>query len=379
MISISKLWCETSTPSDRLRYGREASGPVVVFNATRRCNLACAHCYSASTNRADPDELDTDEAYALIDDLAALGVPVLLLSGGEPMMRGDLTQLIDRAARAGIRTALSTNGTLLTGWAVEALLEAGLRYAGISLDGLRDANDRIRGRRGAFDEAVAGIRNARRAGLKAGLRFTITRDNADQIAGVFRLVAEEKIQRVCFYHLVPTGRAAADAAPDAERTREIIDEIIDRTATLHDAGNPVEVLTVDNHADAPYVYLRLLRDKPAQAERCLELLRAQGGNASGQRIGCVSWNGDAHPDQFWRGHVLGNVRETPFSDIWNGSGGSGLLAALRDRRRRLKGRCATCRWLDICNGNLRARAEAATGDPWATDPACYLTDEETAA
>jgi radical SAM protein with 4Fe4S-binding SPASM domain len=135
------------------------------------------------------------------------------------------------------------------------------------------------------------------------------------------------------------------------------------------------VLTVDNHADGPYIYLRLLRENPELAEKVWRLLQYNEGNNSGRGIGCISWDGRVHPDQFWREHVLGNVLERPFSEIWVDSGIE-LLSKLKDKKSYVHGRCAACRFLDVCAGNFRARAEAYYGDMWAPDPACYLTDEE---
>jgi 12,18-didecarboxysiroheme deacetylase len=392
MIGISKLYCGTVEPSDVLRYGAASARlpshllqfsadkkPVVVFSATRRCNLRCVHCYSQSENRAYPDELTTDEVLAMLEDLARLGVPVVLFSGGEPMLRTDLLPLLEAAAALGMRTVLSTNGTLITERAAARLRTTNLSYVGVSLDGLRETNDEFRGVAGAFEAALRGIRNCREAGIKVGLRFTITRRNADQVDNLFDLVAAEQIPRICFYHLVYAGRGAALAAEDLDHaaTRQVVDRIIDRTADLHRAGRPVEVLTVDNHADGPYLALRMLRERHPRAAAVLELLRMNRGNSSGLGIACISWDGSVYPDQFWRHATLGHVRERPFSEIWTDPADP-LLVKLRDKRPHLKGRCATCRFLDVCGGNFRVRAEAATGDLWAPDPACYLTDEEIA-
>ncbi|NLF31384.1 MAG: radical SAM protein [Planctomycetes bacterium] len=379
MVGISRLCCGMEEPSDRLRY-RPFDGPprpVVVFNCTRRCNLRCAHCYSTSTDASAPYELTTDEARALIDDLAAMGAPVILFSGGEPMLRGDLLALIDHARQAGVRAVLSTNGTYITPTLAERFGDLALGYVGVSLDGLEATHDRLRGESGAFAAAMEGIRHCLTAGVKVGVRLTMTRRNAGEIPAVFDLIEHEGIPRVCFYHLVYAGRAAAlrHEALDAAATRRALDTLIDRTRDLHARGRRVEVLTVDNHADGPYLVQRLAREDPDRARRAMELLRLNRGNASGERIAAVSWDGSVHPDPFWRTQTLGNVRQRPFSEIWT-DGSIPLLAELRDRRGRLKGRCRRCRWLDVCNGNFRARAEAATGDRWADDPACYLTDEE---
>jgi 12,18-didecarboxysiroheme deacetylase len=350
---------------------------VVVWNTTRRCNLHCVHCYSRSNDRCDPDELTTAEGMRLIDDLGRFQCPVLLLSGGEPLLKADLLSLAGHARDRGLRVVLSTNGTLIHEQTARALHGIGLSYVGISLDGLREYHDGFRGVKGAFDGAMAAVRRCQDAGLKVGLRFTIHRGNAPQIPAIFDLVEQERIARICFYHLVYAGRGSRLIEEDLGHgeTRRAVDLIMDRTRALHRSGRQVEVLTVDNHADGPYVYLRLRREDPRRAEEVLELLRMNQGNSSGHGIGCVSWDGRVHADQFWRHHSFGNVRKRPFSEIWTDPGDS-LLQALKDKRPHLKGRCARCRWLDVCGGNFRVRAEALTGDLWAPDPACYLTDEE---
>ncbi len=390
MIGISKLYCGTVEPSDPLRYGRRSARlpshllqfaadkkPVVVWNVGRRCNLSCVHCYSRSDGRAARGELSTAEGRRLLEDLAAFGSPVVLFSGGEPLMRPDLLSLIGFARSLGLRAVLSTNGTLIGPELAARLKELDLSYVGVSLDGLGEVHDRFRGRPGAFEAALAGLRACREAGIKTGLRFTITRGNAGEIPGIFRLLVEEDIPRVCFYHLVYAGRGSRLVEEDLSReeTRRVVDGILDRTRELHDRGLAREVLTVDNHADGVYLALRLQREDPARGAAALELLRMNGGNSSGVGIGCVSWDGEVYADQFWRHHSFGNVRERPFGAIWTDRG-EPLMDRLKDRRRHLKGRCARCRWLDVCGGNFRVRAEAVTGDLWEADPACYLSDEE---
>lgn len=393
MIGISKLYCGTVEPSDPLRYGRLSGRlpshllqfsvdkrPVVVWNVTRQCNLRCLHCYSQSDSRPPVGELTTQEGLALLEDLAAFGSPVILFSGGEPLLRQDLFVLAQRARDLGMRVVLSTNGTLIDRATARRLQAIGLSYVGVSLDGLGPHHDRFRGTKGAFESAMAGVRNCQEAGLKVGLRFTIHRGNVGEIPGIFDLVETEKIPRICFYHLVYAGRGSRMVEQDLthQQTRETLDLIMDRTREIHAKGFPVEVLTVDNHADGPYVYLRLLKENPKRAEEVLELLRMNQGNSSGVGIGCVSWDGEVHADQFWRHKSFGNVRHRPFSRIWTDTSDP-LMAALKDKKAHLKGRCSRCCWLDVCGGNFRVRAEAMTGDLWAEDPACYLTDEEISA
>jgi 12,18-didecarboxysiroheme deacetylase len=392
MIGISKLYCGTVEPSDALRYGRRSSElpshllqfsadkkPVVVWNITRRCNLRCIHCYAHAQDQPEAGELSSAQGRALIDDLAAFGVPVVLFSGGEPLARQDLPELASYAVGKGMRAVISTNGTLITPQAAHTLKEIGLSYVGISLDGMEAVNDRFRGVPGAFRRALEGIRNCQAAGIKVGLRFTINRFNVQEIPGIFKLIEEMEIPRVCFYHLVYAGRGSqlVHEDLDAVETRRTLDLIIDQTRRLHAQGKPKEVLTVDNHADGPYLYLRLLREDPQRAREVLKLLQWNEGNNSGRGIGCVSWDGQVHADQFWRHTSFGNVTERPFSEIWTDTSHP-LMAKLKEKKKYVTGRCAQCRWLDVCGGNFRVRAEAATGDLWAPDPACYLTDEEIA-
>ncbi len=390
MIGISKLYCGTVEASDPLRYGRSSAKlpshllqfsadkkPVVVWNMGRRCNLGCVHCYSQSQDREYTGELSTEEGKALIEDLAGFGSPVILFSGGEPMLRADLFTLAALARDRGMRAVISTNGTLITKQAAKKLQRIGLSYVGVSLDGMEETNDRFRGVSGAFQAALAGIRNCQDTGMKVGLRFTMNRRNAVDVPAIFDLLERENIPRVCFYHLVYAGRGSRLVKEDLDRgeTRKIIDIIIDRTRDLHDRGKPVEVLTVDNHADGPYLYLRMLREGSPRAAEVLDLLRMNGGNSSGVGIGCVSWDGSVHADQFWRHYSFGNVRQRPFSQIWTDTS-EPLMGRLKEKKKHLRGRCSSCVWLDVCSGNFRVRAEAVTGDLWAPDPACYLTDEE---
>lgn len=390
MIGISKLYCGTIEPSDVLRYGGRSSDlpshllqfskdkkPVVVWNVTRACNLKCVHCYARAVERKNDKELSHKQGLNLIDDLAAYGVPVILFSGGEPLMRPDLVGLASHAVAKGMRAVISTNGTLITKDKAKELREVGLSYVGVSLDGMEAVNDRFRGKKGAFRDALAGIENCREVGLKVGLRFTINRMNASEIPYIFDLLEEHHIPRACFYHLVYAGRGSdlVDQDLDHGEARKVVDLIIDRTRDLHDRGMPKEILTVDNHADGPYLYLRMLKENNPRAPEVLQLLEMNEGNNSGRGFGCVSWDGSVHADQFWRHYSFGNVLERPFSQIWQDLSDP-LMAKLKQKKKYVKGRCQKCRWLDVCGGNFRVRAEAVNDDIWAADPACYLTDEE---
>ncbi len=392
MIGISKLYCGTVEPSDALRYGRDSSKlpshllqfssdkrPVVVWNITRKCNLKCVHCYAQAKDKTFENELSTKEGKKLLDDLAQFGVPVILFSGGEPTIRKDLPELAAYAVEKGMRAVISTNGTLISQKMAQTLKEIGLSYVGISLDGMEEINDRFRGVKGAYKSALDGIKNCKEAGIKVGLRFTINKLNAAEVPAIFELLEDMDIPRACFYHLVYAGRGSKLVNEDLshEETRHYVDMIMDLTKKLHDKGKPKEILTVDNHADGPYVYLRLLKEDPARAKDVLELLQMNEGNSSGIGIGCISWDGEVYADQFWRHHSFGNIKDRPFSEIWTDTS-EPLMKKLKDKKKYAKGRCLKCRWLNICAGNFRVRSEAVTGDLWAPDPACYLTDEEIA-
>jgi radical SAM protein with 4Fe4S-binding SPASM domain len=391
VLNITRLLCGSPTPGDALRYGeplRHPDGvsapggthfrPVVVWNVTRRCNLFCSHCYTSSTESPAPDELTTPEAFRVIEDLARFGVPVLLFSGGEPLLRQDIYALMEYSRLLGVLPVLSTNGTLLTPEAVAALKKIAVRRIGISLDGLEETHDRFRGKAGSFRQTLEGLRRCVAEGFRVSLRFTLTRATLGDLEGIFDLAEREGVHRLCIYHLAYAGHGRGLLPSDLSpwERRRALDFIFRRTQGLHRRGIAMEVLTVDNHADGPYLLLWMQEHLPERVEEAHRLLRLNGGNSAGIGIGCIDERGFVHPDQFWRGQVLGNVRERPFSAIWQGS--HPLLVRLREREPWLPPRCRACRFLPLCNGNLRARAEAATGDPWGIDPACYLTDAERA-
>ena len=381
MINLTKLLYNVSSYGDELRYRQgllfKERKPIVVWNATRQCNLSCIHCYSDSKNKKYSAELSTEEAKKMIRDLALFNVPVLLFSGGEPLLRKDFFELNSFARDLGLRTVISTNGTLITQKLAAQIKNEGFDYVGISLDGIEKNNDCFRGVSGAFCLALGGIRNLVAVGQKTGLRFTISRHNHTDIAHILKLTEEEGISRVCFYHLVYSGRGSSMAEDDLTHIemRRCMDTLCEWTGHLHAKGIQKEVLTVDNHADGPYIYLRLKKENSQKADEVLRLLRYNGGNSSGIGIANIDNEGFVHADQFWRSYSFGNVRERTFGEIWQDTSDA-LMLKLKERKPYLKGRCKACGFLDICNGNFRVRAEAVYKDMWQQDPACYLTDEE---
>lgn len=315
---------------------------------------------------------------AFIEDIAAMKCPVLLFSGGEPLLRPDLFELAAHAKSLGLRPVLSSNGTLITPEMAKQLYDAGFQYVGVSIDGLEETHDRFRGRKGAFQEAIQGLKNAAAAGLKTGVRFTVNADNVADLPAVIDYVAEASIPRFCMYHLVYAGRGSGMVNRDTDlvtkrRTMEIV---LQKTEELAQRGVDLEILTVDNHADGVFIRNRIAQEQPERLAEVDHLLEMHGGCSAGTKMSNVDPYGNVHPCQFW-GHVtLGNVKERKFSEIWTDPDNE-FLQALRDKGAHVKGRCGACVRRNICGG-CRIRAEAVTGDMWEADPACYLTEEEIA-
>lgn len=390
MLSVTRLLCGTATPGDALRYGREAKKlpahllhfsadkkPVLVWNCTRTCNLKCVHCYADAKEHAFPNELTTDQGKALMADAAAFGVPVILFSGGEPLLRPDIWELAEHCKSLGMRAVLSTNGALINEERAARIKEIGFSYVGISLDGLEAVHDKVRGVKGSFRESLEGIRNCRKMDIRVGLRYTVHKLNIDELPGIFDLLETEDIPRCCFYHLAYAGRGDKLQRFDLEpaETRRAVEYVFERSLDFHRRGIDKDILTVDNHTDNAFLYLKLKELAPERADETYRMLAWNGGNQSGIAIGCVDNEGNVHPDQFsW--HVdLGNVKDRPFSEIWQDTTNP-LMALMKERPRQIGGRCGRCRFFDLCNGNLRVRAHSYHGDWRAEDPACYLTDDE---
>jgi radical SAM protein with 4Fe4S-binding SPASM domain len=390
MLSVSRLLNGTATTADALRYGRHSSSlpshllhfaadkkPVVVWNVTRRCNLHCIHCYSSSQDRDYPNELSTDEGRALLDDLAAFGVPTVLFSGGEPLMRDDLFELVAHARERGLRCVLSTNGTRIDPDTARQIAVGGFSYVGISFDGIGGVHDKVRGQPGAYDASLQALRLLRDLGMRVGLRFTVHRKNVDQLPAIFDLLEQEDIDRCCIYHLAYSGRGeriqSMDLAPG--QTRAVVEYVFDRAEAFHRRGLDKEILTVDNAADSIMLLHRVRERHPKRAMEVWQMLAWNGGNQSGIAISSIDPIGGVHADQFSWNYRLGNVRHRQFSEIWADESHP-RLADLRRKPRPIKGRCSVCRFRGLCNGNLRARAESYFDDFLAPDPACYLTDAE---
>lgn len=379
MFRISQFIAEIDQPTP-VGPHRDPPGPVVIWNLLRRCNLTCRHCYSVSTDTNFAGELSTPEIYVVLEDLKAARVPVLILSGGEPLLHPDIFTIARRAKAMGFYVALSSNGTLIDEHNIAEIAACDFDYVGISLDGLGAVHDRFRRLEGAFDASLHAIRLCRERALKVGVRYTMTRDNAGDLAGLLELVEREQIDRFYFSHLNYAGRGNKNRAEDAQHrlTREAMEQLFETCLDYRRRGIAKEFTTGNNDADGAFFLHWVRRRFPERAAHIAAKLAQWGGNASGVNVANIDNRGIVHPDTMWWHYPLASVRERRFADIWADLSDP-LMAGLKQRPRPVEGRCASCRHLAICNGNTRVRAQQLSGNVWAEDPGCYLTDEEIAA
>ncbi|WP_137937114.1 heme d1 biosynthesis radical SAM protein NirJ [Chitinivorax sp. B] len=361
------------TPTQR----RHPPGPVVIWNLIRRCNLTCKHCYSISADTDFKGELSTEEIYTVMDDLKQFQVPVLILSGGEPLMRPDIFDIARRAKAMGFYVGLSSNGTLISEHNIDAIATTGFDYVGISLDGIGVTHDRFRQKMGAFDASMTGVRLCKAKGIRVGIRFTMTQDNAPELPQLLALMNTEQIDKFYFSHLNYAGRGNKHRTDDVmhRTTRWAMDTLFETCWQDTQAGQQREFVTGNNDADGVYLLHWVRARFPQLVAPMRQLLAQWGGNASGVNVANIDNLGNVHPDTMWWDYQLGNVRQRPFSTIWQDTTDP-LMAGLKQLPRTLKGRCGGCGYADICGGNTRVRAWQITGDPWQEDPACYLDDKE---
>ena len=356
---------------------RRPPGPVVIWNLIRRCNLACKHCYSISGDVDFPGELSTPEVFRVMDDLKAFRVPVLILSGGEPLMRRDVFEISARAKAMQFYVGLSSNGTLIDASLADRIRDIGYDYVGISLDGIGPTHDRFRRKPGAYEGALGGLRLLRDRNIKVGVRFTMTEDNAVELPALLDLVEREGFPKFYLSHLVYAGRGNKNRVDDAmwETTRNAMELVIERAWRWAQRSSDMEVVTGNNDADAVYLLHWVARAAPDKLTHLRARLRQWGGNASGVNVANIDNLGSVHPDTMWWHYTLGNVKARPFSNIWTDLSDP-IMAGLKQSPRKIGGRCGECAFFDVCGGNTRVRAMQITGDPWAEDPGCYLSDAE---
>jgi radical SAM protein with 4Fe4S-binding SPASM domain len=387
VIGCTKLLCGTATVSEAIKFNRtdnippqflqfsDKNRPLVVWNTTNRCNLRCKHCYINAEDIDYSNELTHDEAREFIRDLAAMRAPVLLFSGGEPLLRKDLFELGRYAVDMGLRAVISSNGTLIDDEMAQKIKMAGFQYVGISIDGAPETHDDFRNKKGAFDEALRGVKACQKIGIKTGVRFTVNKHNQQDLPEIFDILKNEGIPRFCMYHLVYAGRGEQMIEMDTtlDEKRKILELVSQKTVELHNQGVEVEILTTDNHADGIYLLNQIRRRQPERSEEIIKLLEMHGGCSAGTKFANVDPQGNVHPCQFWQDYSVGNIREKPFSEIWTSD--DEMMVKLREKEKHVTGKCGSCNYKSLCAG-CRIRARAVYGDIWAEDPACYLTAEE---
>jgi Fe-coproporphyrin III synthase len=390
MIIFSKVLGNKGTVYDALRAGHgkmtiatddmiRFSGtdrPVVVWNLTRKCNLKCGHCYIDATE-AEGEEMSLEEYKGIIDDLARFRVPMLILSGGEPLIRKDFFDILRMINDAGIKSDISTNGTLITAEKAKLMAELGIRYVGVSMDAASpDLHDRFRGVKGAWQSALDGVRNARDAGMRTGFRITLTKDNYRELPALLDLALAERVERFCVYHLIPTGRGTAIIDKDLNKTERewALSFLYEKAIELRDRN--IEILTTDSPMDGVYILERLKRERPELYADARRILAIGSGCTIGTKVANIDQKGDVMPCHFSPEMIVGNVRERPFSEIWVDRPSPQLLE-LRSIPTRLQGKCGRCDYLDVCRG-CRKRALYHSGLWEGEDPSCLYEPPEQA-
>ena len=378
MFRLSQFMREVLHPTP-LKPARKPAAPVVIWNLIRRCNLTCKHCYTTSADIDFPNELSTESIYKVMDDLKAFKVPVLILSGGEPLLHPDIFHISRRAKEMGFYVALSSNGTLISADNIQQIAAINYQYIGVSLDGIGATHDTFRQQTGSFDASIRGIHLCQEQGIKAGIRFTLTQDNVQDFPAMLQLMEDEELDKFYLSHLNYGGRGNKNRLQDAffSMTRETMDLLFDKCLQWEQQDSQREIVTGNNDADAVYFLHWVRRKFPEQAAHIQAKLEQWGGNASGVNVANIDNLGNVHPDTFWWHYNLGNVQQRSFSEIWLDTSDA-LMAGLKQSPRPLKGRCGECHYQAICNGNTRVRAQQVYGDAWAEDPGCYLTAGEIA-
>lgn len=323
----------------------------VTWNATSKCNFSCEHCYVPPPKLPD---LSTGEATGLLDQLACFGVEELYISGGEPLMRGDIFGLIKRASDLGLRVAVITNGWYVTRESASLLKSSGIDHISVSVDGIGSTHDRLRSKSGSFERCVRAVKLLKEAGVKTYLSPTFSRYNLGELQELFSLALKLGVN-FSTKVMIPMGQARAlgDLCLSPREQGRLYDYL---AAMRREFNGRVDIVTTCN----PY---------PALIGRRRRLTRGgrvRGGCTAGISILCISADGNILPCSRLQ-LVLGNVREDSLEDVWYSSE---VLEALRDRRN-LKGRCGGCRYRDWCGG-CRAMALARCGDYLAGDPSCWI-------
>lgn len=317
----------------------------MVWNLTSRCNLSCRHCYrdSASTVKRQEAELSDEKCITLVAEIKELNPPIVLLSGGEPLLRRNIFEIVRACKALGLRVGLSTNGTLIDRAMAEKIRQSSVDYVGISIDGKAESHDKLRGLSGASEASWQALELLNNLGVKTGVRFTLTKANRGELMDILKRTLESGSKRFC------------------------LDKFFKKIKEISLIDPEFEALTTDSPADGMFLS-RFVIDEQAS----LSCIRSHGGCSAGERVVYLDSTGEVYPCQFLRGQALGNVLKKPLTDIWTDNQNT-FLRQLRNKKNLLTGKCGECAHKEICGG-CRARAKACYGSLWAEDPGCYLED-----
>jgi len=364
----------TDAPTEVLAF-TETRRPVIFWNITNKCNLSCHHCYiNAGPDAMRENELTTEESKAFIDDVAEMGVPLLLFTGGEPLIRPDFWELASHAKGKGLRTVISTNGTLITKDVAKRLQDIGIQYVGVSLDGADPAtHDAIRNQKGAYEGAIQALKNCVEIGLKSGIRVTAHKSNFKEIPEMLEMALDLGVPRFCLYWLVPSGRGI-EGYLENQLNKDEIEETLDYLYTKARDLDPevIEILTVDAPQDGIYLLNRMKEENHPEYENAYKLLSMTGDSCSaGDRVANVDPVGNVYPCQFSQrpDYCVGNIRETTFGEMWNDPEND-ILNKFRAKKDNLNGICKACSNMDLCGGGCRIRGLNQHGEIWAEDSFC---------
>ena len=353
---------------------RTLNGSIMIWNFTNRCNLLCHHCYSKADANGT-DSLSFEQIKDTIPKLVLAGVKFVIFSGGEPLIRKDIFDIAAAMKEAGIMTYLSTNGMYINDKNAKQIVDT-FNYIGISIDGTKEEHDYFRGQKGSYDKAIQGIKHIQNAGGNAGIRFTLTKETQKSFYKMFDLVEELGCNKLYISHLVYSGRGLDNLKIDItkQERREYVEYIIDKAFEYYKDGKDIDLVTGNMEMDSVLLLQRFQKDYPDFVDSLTTKLKQWGGNSAGDRLGNMDWLGNVKPDPFFPKYI-GNYLNKPFDDIWVNDIDE-ITQKLRAKPRQIGGRCATCKYISICNGGSRSRANAIHDDLWAEDPSCYLTNEE---
>ena len=367
--------------------------PFIIFwEVTRACMLACKHCRAKAMRKRHPDEITTDEAFGVVDQIAEFGrpYPLVVFTGGDPLMRDDIFDIVEYATSRGMRTAIAFSGTkLATKERLKRLMDAGISRIAISLDGSNsEIHDYFRGITGTFRTSLEILEMAREMGISRQINTTVTKFNIDDLPNIAKIGIENEIALWDVFFVVPTGRARKEYMPDAGEFEDILNWLYDlsrRTPLNVKSSAATHLRRIEHmrdngiydmeHGELYFKLLDAVKDFPSGEGKDIvagvhgrsmarDGIQRMMGITDGRGMFFISHIGEVYPSGFLP-LVAGNVRETALRDIYMGSK---LFVELKHPAN-LKGKCGRCEYRYICGGS-RARAYAMSGDYLAAEPNC---------